>query len=126
MQRALRNNRGVMKHYVIAILLGSAACGGSTYAEAVDDICETFVGCAGLFASEAACHDFYDKVYDDLDARCDDPGPIQDAYARNLECLAAAIDVDGCSALFSACQSEREAYEALRDADNASCEPDDD
>lgn len=126
-QRVLLLKRGVMKPYLIAILLGSAACGGgSAYDDAVDDVCSTFVDCGGLFASEAQCHDFYDKVYDDLEARCDDPGPIQDAYARNLDCITAAIDANDCAAVFSACQSERAAYEALRDADNESCEPDDD
>jgi hypothetical protein len=117
-----------MKPHLIALLL-LAACGGggSAYDEAVDDLCDKFEArCGGLFASTSACRSFYQQVHADLEARCDDPAPIQDAYATSLSCVAAAIDANGCSVLVNACGAERDAYEALLAADNPMCEPDDD
>ncbi len=70
----------------------------------------------------AECVGFFDKVFSDLDERCTNAAEVSARYQDSMACVTDQV----CTDLFSACESERDAYEQALQQGGEGCQPDDD
>lgn len=125
MKDASMTNKILMTCFLLAL---TGACGddggdaSSSEAAVTSATCTALSSC-DFFTTQAECEGFYAQVFVDLDERCNDPGPVKEAYIDSLNCVAeegcAAIDGTVCGALY-------DEYDALKEADGPECQPDDD
>ena len=108
-------------------LLLAGACGGDDDGggggDAIDAICTHYIEC-GVADSREECTAFFEKVFSDLEERCDNAAEVSELYRDSMRCVAEV----SCEDLFmdGFCEDEEAAYDAAKAAGGETCEPDDD